>query len=200
MRLADSELLPYDFTDFADTVHKYTDELKKLLKDKQDEIRERNKEIEEGVFAATTDPKKTFVPPPSELVPPYLNFAPLDNATDAVTRAAEKYRKAVQKAEENGGAALARASLSTVNQTLMESERKLTSPAGLPGRPWFKHQIYAPGRYTGYGVKTIPAVREAIEQKKWNEAEAAVVEVGRILQGEADLINSAAEQLEGAVK
>jgi N-acetylated-alpha-linked acidic dipeptidase len=129
-----------------------------------------------------------------------LNFAPLDNAADALTRAAEKYAKAVKKAQENGGAALARASLRAVNQTLIESERKLTSPAGLPGRPWFKHQVYAPGMYTGYGVKTIPAVREAIEQKKWKEAEAAAVEVGKILEGEAEAINTAAEQLEGAVK
>jgi N-acetylated-alpha-linked acidic dipeptidase len=200
MRLADAELLPYDFTDFADTIHKYADELKKLLKDKQDETRERNKELEEGVFTATSDPKKIFVPPPSEPVPPYLNFAPLDNATEALTRAAENYRKAVKKAEENSGAALARASLRSVNQTLMESERKLTSPAGLPGRPWFKHQVYAPGMYTGYGAKTIPAVREAIEQKKWTEAEAAVVEVGKILEGEAELINTAAQQLEQALK
>jgi N-acetylated-alpha-linked acidic dipeptidase len=200
MRLADAELLPYDFTDLADTIHKYVDELKKLLKDKQDEMRERNKELEEGVFTATSDPKKTFVAPPSEPVPPYLNFAPLDNAADALTRAAEKYRKAVQRAEEDGGAGLAGASLRSINQTLIESERKLTSPAGLPGRPWFKHQVYAPGTYTGYGAKTIPVVREAIEQKKWGEAEAALVEVGKILEGEADVINAAAQQLEQAVK
>ena len=200
LRLADAELLPYDFTDFANTIHRYTDELKKLLKDKQDEVRERNQEIEEGVFAATADPKKVFVPPPPEPPPPYLNFAPLENAADELTHAAEKYQNALTKAEQNGGAALARASLANVNRTLVESERKLTSPAGLPGRPWFKHQIYAPGMYTGYDVKTIPAVREAIEQKKWKEAETALVEVGKVLVGEADLISTAAEQLQSALR
>ena len=200
MRLADAELLPFDFSNFADTIHRYADDLKKLLKSKQDEIREQNKEIEEGVFTATADPQKTFVPPKPEEVPPYLNFAPLENATDALTQSAERYRKAVEKANANGGAALASAPLSPLNALLVQSERKLTSPEGLPGRPWYKHEIYAPGVYTGYGVKTMPAVRESIEQKKWKQADEGIIEVGRILAAEAALINSAAAELEKAIK
>jgi N-acetylated-alpha-linked acidic dipeptidase len=196
MRLADAELLPFDFTNFADTLSKYVQDLKKLLKTRQDEIRERNRQIEEGVFTATADPKKTSVPPPREEVPPYLNFAPLDNALEALTRSAGHYQKACAKAQEKGGGALARASLGGVNAKLIESERKLTSSEGLPNRPWFKHQIYAPGAYTGYGVKTIPGVREAIEQKQWQEAEAQIVRVGNILSAEAALIDSAAAELE----
>ena len=200
MRLADAELLPFDFSDFTDTIHKYTDDLKKLLKSKQDEVREQNKEIEEGVFTATADPQKSFVPPKPEEVPPYLNFAPLENATDALTQSAQRYRKAVEKANANGGAALASAPLSPLNALLVQSERKLTSPEGLPGRPWYKHEIYAPGVYTGYGVKTMPVVRESIEQKKWKQAEEGIIEVGRILAAEAALINSAAAELEKAIK
>ena len=200
MRLADAELLPFDFSNFADTIHRYTDDLKKLLKSKQDEVREQNKEIEEGVFTATADPQKSFVPPKPEEVPPYLNFAPLENATDALTQSAQRYRKAVEKANANGGAALASAPLSPLNALLVQSERKLTSPEGLPGRPWYKHEIYAPGVYTGYGVKTMPAVRESIEQKKWKQADEGIIEVGRILAAEAALINSAAEELEKAIK
>ena len=200
MRLADAELLPFDFSDFTDTIHKYTDDLKKLLKSKQDEVREQNKEIEEGVFTATADPQKSFVPPKPEEVPPYLNFAPLENATDALTQSAQRYRKAVEKANANGGAALASAPLSPLNALLVQSERKLTSPEGLPGRPWYKHEIYAPGVYTGYGVKTMPAVRESIEQKKWKQADEGIIEVGRILAAEAALINSAAAELEKAIK
>jgi N-acetylated-alpha-linked acidic dipeptidase len=196
MRLADAELLPFDFTNLADTVRKYAQELSRLLKAKQDEIRERNRQIEEGVFTATADPKETSVPPTVEEVPPHLNFAPLENAVEALARGAEHYQKASQKAHENGGAALARASLRAVNAKLIETERRLTSPDGLPGRPWFKHQIYAPGAYTGYGVKTIPGVREAIEQKKWQEAEAQVGRVAHILTDEAALIESAASELE----
>ena len=98
----------------------------------------------------------------------------------------------------NGGAALVSASLAEVNKMLIESERKLTNAEGLPNRPWFKHQLYAPGFYTGYGVKTVPAVREAIELKKWQQADEAIIVVARVLQDEAALISSAAQKLSGA--
>ena len=91
-------------------------------------------------------------------------------------------------------------SLAKLNALLMESERKLTTVAGLPGRPWFKHQIYAPGAYTGYGVKTLPAVREAMEQENWKEADEQIPVVAKVLQDEAALIDSASDLLERASK
>jgi len=196
MRLADADVLPYDFTGFADTIHKYSDELQKLLKRKQDEITEQNKELQDGDLLANADPKKRYVPPAFEEVPPHLNFAPLLNASDSLTRSAEHYQKALEAAMKNGGLTLGQASIQSLNAKLIQSERKLTSADGLPGRPWFKHMIYAPGFYTGYGVKTIPGVREAIEQKKWKEAEQQIAVVGTILQDESVLIDSAAAQLE----
>jgi len=196
MRMADADLLPYEFTDLADTVHRYLDELQKLLKDKQDQVGERNKEMDEGVFSATADPKKTIIPPVREEVPPHLNFAPLENAAEGLTRSAERYQKAYEKVAKNGDLGLSSASLQAVNAKLLQSERKLASQEGLPGRPWFKHMIYAPGQYTGYGVKTIPGVREAIEQKKWKEADDQMQRVGAVLQDEATLIDSAAQELE----
>jgi N-acetylated-alpha-linked acidic dipeptidase len=196
IRLADADLLPYDFTGFADTIHVYLDELQKLLKAKQDEVVERNQEIEEGVFTATADPKKTFVSPPMEEVPPHLNFAPLQNASAALTRSAERYQHALEKVTRNGELTLSPASLQAVDSKLLQSERKLISPDGLPGRPWFRHIIYAPGAYTGYGVKTIPGVREAIEQKKWTEANEQIVKAANALQDEAALVDSATLELE----
>ncbi len=196
MRLADAELLPYDFTDFADTLKRYVTEVQDLLKEKQEEIRERNREIEEGVFTATADPKKTFVPPPIEPVPPYLNFAPLENGLVSVTRAAEHYQRALAKAEAEGGAALAHASVQSINEKLIQAERTLTTPDGLPGRPWYRHQIYAPGFYTGYGVKTLPAVREAIEQKRWQAADQGINTVGKVFENEARVVDAAAAELE----
>ena len=196
MRLADADVLPYDFTGFADTIHKYSDELQKLLKQKQDEITEQNKELQDGDLVANADPKKRYVPPAFEEVPPHLNFAPLLNASDTLTRSAEHYQKALEAATKNGGLTLGQASIQSLNAKLIQSERKLTSADGLPGRPWFKHMIYAPGFYTGYGVKTIPGVREAIEQKKWKEAEQQIAIVGTILQDESVLIDSAAAELE----
>jgi N-acetylated-alpha-linked acidic dipeptidase len=198
MRLADADLLPFEFGDFSDTVQTYVKELKALAQKSRDDITERNREIEEGVFNATNDPKQPLVVPPIEAIPTFLNFAPLDNGADALARSATAYHKAYEHASANGGATLASASLAEVNRLLIESERKLTTPEGLPNRPWFKHQIYAPGFYTGYAVKTIPAVREAIESKQWKQADAAIMVVGQVLQDEATLISSAAEKLTAA--
>jgi N-acetylated-alpha-linked acidic dipeptidase len=197
MRLADADLLPFEFKDFADTVEMYVKELKKLAEEKREEIRERNREIEEGVFQATNDPHRPLVPPAREVEPPYLNFTPLDNATEALSRSAKKYRKALDAANA-GGAALAPASLAEINKMLISTERHLTNAEGLPNRPWFKHQLYAPGYYTGYAVKTVPAVREAIEQKHWQQADEAIVVVAHVLQDEAGLISSAAQKLSPA--
>ena len=198
MRLADADLLPFEFGDFADTVETYLKELKSLAQKTQDEIRERNREIDEGVFKATNDPKRPLEPPSVEVVPPHLNFAPMENAVDMLNRSAAEYRKALEQASTNGGAPLASASLAEVNKMLIDSERKLTNAAGLPNRPWFKHQLYAPGFYTGYAVKTVPAVREAIELKKWPQADEAIVVVAHILEDESALISSAAAKLAAA--
>ena len=118
----------------------------------------------------------------------------------ADAHALERPCDALAAAELHGASALAHASLRQVNRELIESERKLTSPQGLPGRPWYKHEIYAPGMYTGYGVKTLPAVREAIEQRQWGQAGTEIVVVGKILDGEAAVIDSAANDLENAVR
>ena len=196
MRLADADLLPFEFTNFADTMQTYVKELKTLAQKSRDEIIERNRELDEGVFIATTDPRVKSVPPPREAVPPFLNFAPLDNATDAISRAAAEYRKALDKALANGGAALASASLAEVNQALMQSEQQLTLEQGLPGRPWFKHFVDAPGQYTGYEAKTLPAVREPIEQKQWKDVDAEIVVTARVLETEAAHIHSVAQKLD----
>jgi N-acetylated-alpha-linked acidic dipeptidase len=102
----------------------------------------------------------------------------------------------VEKVTRNGELALSPAALQALNSKLLQSERSLLFPEGLPGRPWFQHLIYAPGQYTGYGVKTIPGVREAIEQKKWKEADTQMERAASTLQNEASLVDSAAQQLE----
>jgi N-acetylated-alpha-linked acidic dipeptidase len=182
--LADAEVLPFQFTDFTDTIRTYVTELKKLAADQRAEIEERNREIEEGVFTAANDPKQPMVPPSHQPVPPYLNFAPLDNALDLLTQNTEKFEKAFKDAGDKASPA--------VNAKLIESERRLTDSAGLPNRPWFRHMIYAPGFYTGYGVKTIPGVREAIEQKRWAEADTQIVRAAKVLEREAELLEGAA--------
>jgi N-acetylated-alpha-linked acidic dipeptidase len=129
-----------------------------------------------------------------------LNFAPLDNGVAALERSAEHYQRAIQAAESNGGAALAHASLASVNQLIIETERKLIRPEGLPGRSWYRHELYAPGVYTGYDVKTLPSVREAIEQRQWDEAGEQIAVVGKALEDEAQAIEAAASDLEKATQ
>jgi N-acetylated-alpha-linked acidic dipeptidase len=187
MRMADADVLPFEFADLADTVHLYLTQLKTLATDKRDEIKERNREISEGVYDALQDPKKTLVPPKVEDIPPYLNFAPLEQASDDLTEAAQAYDKAMDAASGHGSAEL--------NTDLLRTERVLTDEQGLPNRPWFQHVLYAPGFYTGYGVKTIPGVREAIEQKRWAEADEQIRRSASALEREVDLLKQAAKLL-----
>ena len=196
MRMADADLLPYNFATLAGTVHRYVDELQKLLKEKQDEATERNKELDEGVYEAASDPKHPTLPPPREDIPPHLNFAPLQNGLDTLTHSADRYQKALARVEQSGALANNAPAIQKINQLLLQSERRLTDPNGLPHRPWFKHMIYAPGYYTGYGVKTIPGVREAIEQRQWQLADTEIVRAGKVLSDEAALIDSASAALE----
>jgi N-acetylated-alpha-linked acidic dipeptidase len=195
MRIADADLLPLQFTDFADDVKMYVTEVKKFSAQQRDEIRQKNLEITDGIYEATSDPQLTWVTPKKEELPPFINFAPLDNAVESLQKSSAEYQKVLETASANGGAALASSSLQEVNALLMQSEHKLTTPEGLPGRFWYKHELYAPGVYTGYEAKAIPAVREALEQKQWQQAEDAVVRVAKALQNEAKLIDDAAAKL-----
>jgi N-acetylated-alpha-linked acidic dipeptidase len=198
MRLAGADLLPFNFGDLVTTVRGYAGDLQRLAETQRDQIQERNRQIGEDAFNATSDPQKHSVAPAPEAVPPHLNFALLQNALDALNQSAEHYQRVYIQLGKDGGAALGRASLAQVNVELLQSERALTDPNGLPGRPWFKHQLYAPGFYTGYGVKTVPAVREAIEQKQWSTAEQAISTVAKVLENEAGVIERAASSLEHA--
>ncbi len=187
LRLADANVIPLQFTDFADTIQVYDRELKKLSEDKRAEIEERNKEIDEGLFTAVDDPKHKLAVPKREELPPHLNFAPLDNSVDALVLAAASYEKALAAAGDHASLA--------INANLIQSERLLTDPAGLPNREWFRNMIYAPGYYTGYGVKTLPAIREAIDQKQWTLADEQIIRVAKVLDGETALLNATARQL-----
>ena len=199
LRFADADVLPYDFTDFADTIHKYNDELKTLLKNRQEEIRERNQNIDDGVFSSASDPRQPAVLPVKEEVPPFVNFSPLDNAQALLDRSAERYSKAVRgflaRGEKASGTLLA-----GLNDKLAQAERRLTDSDGIPRRPWYKHLIYAPGFYTGYGAKTLPGVREGIEEKRYQEAEKEIVRVAHALQDYAAAIDGAAAELEKAAR
>jgi N-acetylated-alpha-linked acidic dipeptidase len=198
LRAADAELLPLDFSALAETVDRYSGELRKVLQDERKRTEERNRELDEGVFTATTDPREPEQPPAREALPPFLDFSPLENAVDSLTHAAARYERALGRLEENGGAALDGAGPQGLNQELRSAEQALTDDQGLPNRPWFRHLLYAPGYYTGYGVKTVPGVREALEQKQWQSVEPEIERVSRALVAEASLVSGLAARLETA--
>jgi len=199
LRIANADLLPFDYAPQYDAISKYESDLEKLLKDKQDEFTERNLELEEGALTATADPHKTYVPPPVETVPPYMNFAPMKNSLELLKKSSERYSKALAKFQAAGTAEVPQSALDAVNADLLNISRLFLNEKGLPERPWFKNQIYAPGAYTGYGAKPVAAVREYMDQKKWKEADAQIPMVAQVIEAISAGIDKAADALDAAV-
>jgi N-acetylated-alpha-linked acidic dipeptidase len=192
MRLADADVIPYDFTDLAQTVSEYVGELKRLANGIASDAAEHNKEVEDSTFALTNDPRTPFVAATLEAAVPKLDFTAFDSATALLTRAARAYNAAFISAMST---ATTPARFTALNDQLIKSEHMLTSDAGLPGRPWFKHLLYAPGVNTGYGVKTVPGVREAIEAKDWSLATSEMARVVSALDAETALVERATADL-----
>ena len=188
LRLANAPRLPFEFTGFADNVALYVDELQKLADDMRTETERVNAMIEDGTYAAALDPTKMLGPPVAEEPVPHINFAPLLNAVDRLRKAAQAF-----DAASTGNVA----ATSEINELLYTTERLLTRDAGLDGREWYKHHIYAPGFYTGYGVKTIPGVREAIEQRDYDKVPPQVELAADVLNGMADRIELLVDRLGG---
>ncbi|HTV60201.1 MAG TPA: transferrin receptor-like dimerization domain-containing protein [Verrucomicrobiae bacterium] len=199
LRLADADLIPVDYAPQAEAIEGYEADLEKLLKDKQEEIAEQNVELKEGVFKAMADPHKKFVPPSEEAVPPFMNFSPLKNAIEQFKASAELYSRALAKYQAEGSPTLSQQSLASVNADLLQVPRKFLDPRGLPERPWFKNQVYAPGAYTGYGAKPMAAVREYMDEKKWTDADAQIPRVAAVIASAAEAIHAAAEDLDKAI-
>ena len=194
LRLANADLLPFAFTNLGETVQSYVKDLQSLRDKRSEQITERNRQIEEGLFKFTSDPRDPVTAPPKQLPAPQLNFAPLLNALDSLNHSAARYDRAYNRAVTEGRVANAK----SVNERLIQAERALTSTDGLKNRPWYVHLLYAPGFYTGYGVKTIPGVREAIEQGQWQDADREITRAAAAVEREATLISGIAAALPGA--
>ena len=188
LRLANAELLPFEFTGFSDNISKYVKGLQDLADKMRDDNLERTRRLNDKTFDAYFDPTKKYVAPEAEEPVPHLNFAPLENAATRLDKRAQDYKKAYQDAATE----LQDQNAQRLNEILMFSERALTRKEGLPGRPWFMHQIYAPGIYTGYEPKPLPSISEAIEQKKWKVAEEQIVVV-------ADTLNKFSDEIDRAI-
>ncbi len=191
LRMADAEIMPYEFEGLSQTVAQYIGEAKALLESRRKEAEEIRQNLNDGVYRVANDPRNPTVAPPAEEIPPYLNFAPLDNAATALSQAAAHYSKAIANSQ---GKPLPQDRLNTLNQNLALAERKLISAQGLPRRPWMQHVLYAPGWYTGYSAKTLPGVREAIEEGRYAEADAQIAQAARALQDEAAWVEQLAKE------
>ncbi len=180
LRLANAPRLPFEFKGLADNVALYVTELKELADKMRKSTAKTNRMISDGIYAAALDPTKTLGPPPIETAVPHFNFAPLENALSRLQSAADGFDAA---AKQSTGTS------EEINHLLYTSERLLTRDEGIEGRSWYKHHIYAPGFYTGYGVKTIPGVREAIEQREYEV-------VGPQIEIAAEVLNRMSERIE----
>ena len=191
LRLANADILPFGFSNLAETVQGYVKDLQSLRDRRAEQIAERNRQVDEGLFRFTSDPRAPTAAPKREAPAPQLNFAPLLNALDSLNHAAARYERAYGRVASEGRLANAR----DVNERLIQAERALTSTEGLKNRSWYVHMLYAPGFYTGYGVKTIPGVREAIEQGQWQDADREIARAAAAVEREATLVSGVAASL-----
>jgi len=175
LRLAEAEILPMRFQPLASTIDGYMDDVIAYTDRLRDETNWANMLVRQQSYKLAADPTQKYLPPKAQVKVPYLNFAPLKNAMVRLEAEAEAFDIAYTEAR------LTEADAARINIELMFMERNLTRKEGLPNRSWFKHHIYAPGFYTGYGVKTLPGVREAIEQRDWKLAQKQIDELSFLL-------------------
>ncbi len=186
LRLANADVLPIDFNTFYKTVNDYVGELKTLLENTRAETEQENKMITDKLFDLAKDPKKGFQSPKPKGHVPYLNFSELENKMAELKTSAEEFQKIYVN-----GTQLSPEKRKELNAILFRVERALINDKGLPRRSWYKHQIYAPGFYTGYGVKTLPGIREGIEERNWKEAQDNIEVVAKTVEAYTSQVKQA---------
>jgi N-acetylated-alpha-linked acidic dipeptidase len=192
LRLSEADVVPLTIDRSAEVIAGYAHEVKLLADRMREESEERARLLDERTLELAADPNETFVAPPRLDRVPFLEFAKLHNTAVLLEASAKAFEAARAAAEARG---LDPALRDELNAFLRGFERRLTLDGGLPGRPWYKHQIYAPGLYTGYGVKTLPAIREAIELRQWDEANAQITVVAAVLDSARAAIESMTARL-----
>lgn len=166
LRLANADVLPFDYHTLTGTITEYLTDLKAMLEQLRSDAEMENKLINDKIYQLAADPQLKFALPKTKLSVPFLEFSTVENAMAVLKKDTESLKKLLSGADK-----LDALQLEKLNAILYQAEQKLLYEKGLPRRPWYKHQIYAPGFYTGYGVKTLPGVREGIEEGNWSEAQ-----------------------------
>ena len=196
LRMADAEVLPLEFASFADTLSAYAEELRKAADDRRRKAAELGRLLEQNAFGLAADPTRAVAPPPRAAPVPPLDFAPLDAVIARLKASARAYDAAYAQLQ-SGTLKLDAGHRAQLNALLQGMEQKLTDARGLPGRDWYRHFVYAPGMQTGYGVKTLPGVREAIEAARWDEAAAYIPITAQVLARYCNALDQATALLKG---
>ena len=195
LRLSEADILPFRFVNMAENIGSFIESNKKLAEAVEKKTENRNKLLDKKAFTIAGNPKKTYLPPKRLSVVPDFDFSPLDESHKRLEASAWKYEKALAGVKKGF---LSAEHKSQVNQLLREVEQAMTRSDGLPRRKWFKNMIYAPGFYTGYGVKTLPGIREGLEERNWDETHFYILEVAKALDRAAAKINAAADILKAS--
>jgi N-acetylated-alpha-linked acidic dipeptidase len=182
LRTADATVLPMRFEDFSDTLNRYVEQLHQLVADTRKDTEQQHQLLDKHAYALVSDPTRPQLAPERDSDVPEIKLAPLDDATRKLRKSAQAFEAAYSQ-RAAAGFNLPAAQQQQLNALMGKMEQSLTSAAGLPARPWFRHMIYAPGMLTGYGVKTVPGVREAIEGRRWEEANQYAQATAKILDG-----------------
>ena len=168
LRLANAKILPFDLAAIGTISQRYLAELKKFADAQRAQTERENAQLDNDDFALALDPKGALKPPVRRMSVPHFNFAPLDNALMRFEAAVAKLDLSVDRDY---------AALERINQLLFTAEAALLNPNGLPDRPWYRHQLYAPGTFEGYGAKRLPAIREGIEYRQYEQVPGAIADL-----------------------
>ncbi|MEA3150499.1 MAG: N-acetylated-alpha-linked acidic dipeptidase [Gammaproteobacteria bacterium] len=190
LRASQADLLPSQQSGFANSVADYDDELHKLVDGMRVKARELDKLLEDGAYGLADDPRQPRSPPVRPEIVPALDFAELDNAIVHLKSSAKTFDEAYLRITESTERP-ANADRARLNAVVAGLEQALMDSRGLPGREWYQHMIYAPGLHTGYGVKTLPGIREAIEEHHWDEANRYIRVVAHALNAYSDRMDRA---------
>jgi N-acetylated-alpha-linked acidic dipeptidase len=186
LRMADADVLPFDFRNLYTTLDGYRKELVELANNMRETTALQNQLLKTNVYRLSADPTKHLDAPIAKSEVPAIDFLALNTSLQALKASADKL------ADKIAAAPASATDHKVLNETVYKAEQQLLSPNGLPRRPWYKHTIYAPGFYTGYGVKTMPGIREAIEQRNWDEAREQIAAVATSINALAQYLDKAA--------
>lgn len=186
LRLANADLLPFEYNTLVNTIQEYLVDVRSLADQLRADAEMEQQMIKENIYAYAADPKLKFGMPKAKPAVPYFEFSAIDNAMSALRKSTQLLKQKWAEADK-----LDPQKLNQLNQLLYSAEQKLLYEKGLPRRPWYRHQIYAPGFYTGYGVKTLPGVREGMEEGNWSETHERISILAQTLQAFTEQINKA---------